>query len=372
MGSCQCGCLADKQEKSAEIGTDPLKPIEHQDKSTQAEPIAPVQITPVLLEVPISLPVNPEKTPKPKINLSPLHLQAVFRSYISRKAYLEYLKIQPQPIPEIPPTISTLEAKQAYARLAPFKFERPAGDETVSWKGPTKLLDGSVYVGEWSIKGMPHGKGIMYYIDGGICEGYWKEGKLHDRGRRVSPKGDVYTGNWNNGEMNGQGSMEYVSRIVYTGGWLNSKQHGIGIEAWPDGSKFEGVYVNGVKSGKGKFFWPDGTKYEGDFTNDVIEGYGIYVWANKVYEGNWKDSKMHGKGIFKWNDGKSYDGEYNMDVKEGFGIFKWPDGRRYEGYWKDGKQHGEGVIYNKMKKRCGVWENGVFKQKIKGEVSRNL
>ena len=61
------------------------------------------------------------------------------------------------------------------------------------WKGPTRLADGSVYVGEWNEEGEPDGNGTMYYIEGGICEGRWQKGKLNGEGRRISPLGDVYT-----------------------------------------------------------------------------------------------------------------------------------------------------------------------------------
>lgn len=368
MGTCHCGCLSDKQpEKSEEIQNESIKQIEKLDKCTQCE-CQNLQSIDQSTDIPIVLKANhilplESSTPNPYHPL--IHIQAIFRGHLARKSYFSYNTMQPQAIAEIPSTISTVEARTAFARLSPFKFERPSGDEPVDWKGPTRLLDGSVYVGEWSNKGMPHGKGIMYYIDGGICEGYWKEGKLHDKGRRVSPKGDVYTGSWSNGKMEGQGTMEYASKSIYTGMWANNKQHGLGVETWPDGSRFEGNYKDGLKSGKGKFSWADGTKYDGDFNNDVIEGYGKYIWANRQYEGTWKDSKMHGKGVFTWIDGKVYEGDYVNDVKEGFGILKWPDGKIYEGQWKGGKYHGEGMMCQRGKKRRGIWENGEFKQKLR-------
>ena len=371
MGTCSCSCMSEKPEKTDEIAQDPKKIVEQLDKSVQADPSPlTVQLIPNKLnaEAPSQSKVT-EITPESILIFSspqPItYLQALIRGHLSRKSLKNSQEPQPQALIEVPKTISTMEARQAYSRLPPFKFDKVQGDEPVDWKGPTRLLDGSVYVGEWGSKGLPHGKGIMYYIDGGICEGYWKDGKLHGGGRRISPRGDVYTGSWINGKMHGQGIMEYASKSTYTGFWLDDKQHGTGTEVWPDGSKFEGSYTNGLKSGKGKFFWADETKYEGEFSNDVIEGFGKYTWSNKEYEGTWKNSKMHGKGIFRWSDGKIYEGEYENDTKSGHGVLKWPDGRKYEGSWKNGKFNGEGILYQRGKQRKGVWEDGEFKKRLR-------
>ena len=43
----------------------------------------------------------------------------------------------------------------------------------------------------------------MYYTDGGVCEGSWREGKLHGNGRRISPGGDLYIGGWVDGTKSG-------------------------------------------------------------------------------------------------------------------------------------------------------------------------
>jgi hypothetical protein len=367
MGACNCNCVSDRQEKTSELAQDSNKALKEE---------KPGQMSAVTLTTSPSSTRQycenalsdgakvSELTPDPAQSL--ILTQSLLRGHLSRKAFLEFKSQQPQPVSEVPNNISTIEAKRAYSRLSPFKFEKTLTEEPLEWKGPTRLSDGSIYVGEWSTKGYPQGKGIMYYKDGGICEGYWKEGKLHDKGRRVTPKGDVYTGGWLDGKMHGQGTMEFVNKSTFNGNWLNDKQHGIGIETWPDGSRFEGNYENGLKSGKGKFNWADGTSYEGDFKNDLIEGTGKYIWPNRSYEGTWKEGKMHGKGLFKWTDGKVFEGEYVMDAKEGFGVMKWPDGKRYEGLWKGGKYHGEGTLFNRGKKRYGLWENGEFKQKIKG------
>lgn len=365
MGTCNCNCVSEKQEKNTELTEDSKKVLKEEKQTcSNAMTLASLNPTKQYEECnPTDFQKLTEITPDP---CNPLcQTQSLLRGFLCRAQYKKFTETQPQPVAEVPNTISTIEAKRAYSKLTPFKFDKTSTDEPVEWKGPTRLPDGSIYVGEWSSKGCPQGKGIMYYIDGGICEGYWKEGKLHDKGRRVSPKGDIYIGSWSYGKMHGQGVMEFANKSTYAGMWENDKQQGKGTETWPDGSKFEGDYENGLKCGKGLFLWSDGTSYEGEFQKDLIEGFGKYNWTNRSYEGTWKEGKMHGKGVFKWNDGKVFEGEYIMDVKEGFGVLKWPDGKKYEGMWKAGKYNGEGTLYNRGKKRRGIWENGEFKQKIK-------
>ena len=330
--------MTDRQDKSSEIGTESLLRIDKLDKSTQSD-FSSSQLTDTSLkflpEFPLKPPNSLNNSCSPEFPL--IQVQSLFRGYLCRLPPNFPSSYQPELLSEIPSTISTFEAKQAYARLSPFRFSKPPGSDLSSWRGPTRLQDGSIYVGEWSITGTPTGKGIMYYIDGGICEGYWREGRLHDKGRRVSPSGDVYTGSWYDGKMEGQGVMEYSSKIVYSGGWVNNRQHGLGTENWPDGSRFEGNYRDGAKCGRGRLLWPDRTLYEGEFSEDAINGFGKCKWGNREYEGYWNNGKMHGKGNMRWSDGKSYDGEFYMGVKEGYGIIRFSDGRRHKGIWKGGR-----------------------------------
>ncbi|CAG9312610.1 unnamed protein product [Blepharisma stoltei] len=232
-----------------------------------------------------------------------------------------------QELNEVPANILTTKVKEVYERVGPYEFDADQLVE-VTWRGPRKLPDGSLYVGEWNDRGQPEGRGMMYCADGGICEGSWKTGKLHGKGRRINSVGDMYLGDWVEGKMNGSGRMEYsVDNHIYEGEWINGKQEGFGSDKWPDGSKFEGNYKDGARNGQGKFVWADGSHYEGGLVNSEIEGIGEYVWPNgNKYKGEWKSCKMHGKGKFAWPDGRHYEGDYADDKKEGYGIFVWTNG----------------------------------------------
>lgn len=101
------------------------------------------------------------------------------------------------------------EAKEKHDLLGAYEFLKDSAPG-VSWKGPTRLADGSVYVGEWNEQGEPHGNGTMYYVEGGICEGAWEYGKLNGEGRRISRAGDLYLGNWVDGKKSGKGRIEFA------------------------------------------------------------------------------------------------------------------------------------------------------------------
>lgn len=40
--------------------------------------------------------------------------------------------------------------------------------------------------------GQPHGKGLMYFVDGSVFEGGFMDGKPLGRGRLISSNGDYY------------------------------------------------------------------------------------------------------------------------------------------------------------------------------------
>ena len=66
--------------------------------------------------------------------------------------------------------------------------------------------------------------------------GYWKDGKLHGRGRRVEYYGDYYIGEWKEGWKNGEGTYYYNNGDRYEGGWRDSKKYGQAT-----------MYINGDK-----------------------------------------------------------------------------------------------------------------------------
>ena len=375
MGS--CNCMQSKNEPTFEIYQE--KPELH--KSEAARECSPPELSlekfsKDQIEAPLSLatsfPIEDTLRSHPSPS-SLIKVQSLFRRYLSQQSYFSTPLGLPNPFPSLPEEVHLLltpGSRQAYLSLLPFPshFDSLASDseqiqiqiqkKSKSKTTYTKLSDGSIYDGELNNIGHPEGKGVMFYSDGGISEGSWRNGLLHGQGRRISPQGDVYAGQWDSGKMQGQGKICYASSNSYEGGWINDLQDGLGVEVWGDGSKFEGSYKFGLKNGQGRFVWPDGSYYTGEFLNDQIHGAGRYCWPNREYVGEWKMSKMHGKGVFKWNDGKVYEGEYFNDQKHGWGVFTWPDGKKYEGFWAEGKQHGEGALMYKGKCKNGIWING--------------
>ena len=360
-----CNCMSKKSDPTSEIISEKVEPppaVSHE----ILEEVVPISI---VIHPPQDLPQvkeQPEETVQdPNLLLS--QVQSMFRSYLIRKSYHKF-KSRPPVVLQVdfsvlPKGLPSAEAKAKWVSIGKFPFPEPTGrDFTLI----SLHEDGKHYQGEVT-KGLPEGLGSAFFPDGGFYEGGWCAGNMHGTGRLITSLGDMYSGEWLNGRMTGRGKMEYSTGNTYEGEWLDDKPHGNGKETASDGFTYTGKYKNGLKSGFGKSAWTDGSYYEGDFLNDLYDGKGRYVWVDREYDGDWKESKMHGEGSFKWNDGKYYAGGYVDGIKQGYGVFSWPDGKRYEGEWFDGKQEGEGTIFNKGKKKTGIWKEGKFVEKKKNE-----
>mgnify|MGYP001401839961 FL=1 len=55
---------------------------------------------------------------------------------------------------------------------------------------------------------------------------------------------------------------------VFEGNFKNDNQHGYGKKTWLNGDVYEGNYENGARNGFGKYTWSDGDVYEGNWKND--------------------------------------------------------------------------------------------------------
>ena len=253
----------------------------------------------------------------------------------------------------------TEKVKEVLSKLPKFETTDKTDQTSPKLKGPIQSKNKTVYVGNLNERGNREGYGILYFPDGGLYEGYFRNDKMSGKGRMINAEGDYYEGEFLNDKANNIGSYVSADGVVYNGGWKEDLQHGYGEEVYLDGSMYSGNFEYGKKNGKGKFSWIDGSYYEGQFSGNNIEGKGTYQFMdNRVYKGEWKDNKMDGIGVFLWEDNKKYIGEYKNDKKDGFGIFIWPDGRRYEGGWHNGKQHGYGSMMIEGEKKYGEWRFG--------------
>ena len=79
---------------------------------------------------------------------------------------------------------------------------------------------------------MPHGKGILTWLNG-----------------------QKYTGSFVNGQIEGEGLLNYPkddARLHYAGAFQKEQQSGIGTMTWRDGQKYEGQWEHGMMSGQGE------------------------------------------------------------------------------------------------------------------------
>ena len=318
----------------------------------------------------------------PKADLGPgyspaqvLLLQSYFRAYragkeTKRRGETELEWSDDEEIPS--PTqagVSNLDpesrlsevVKEVLAHKPPFPYSRSIREAQDC--GVRLFPDGSVYIGQWSVKDgslqCRKGRGRIYNSNGSYAEGYWKAGKLHLFARFIASNGDFYEGGFRLGLREGIGVSEsFTGGLVYQGSWKADRRHGKGLEKYSDGAIYEGDFLSDQKTGTGVTRYTDGSWYQGQFVNGEFEGVGEYCWADgRHYVGQWTCSKMHGKGRFTYKDGKMYEGSYVEGRKEGYGVYTW-EGKKYEGGWKDGKMHGQGWITSEKGRRQYEFRDG--------------
>ncbi len=204
------------------------------------------------------------------------------------------------------------------------------------------MLEEGRYVGE-VLNDVPHGKGILYFLEG-------------DSVNRKS-----YEGDWVNGIREGQGTMIWVSGEKYTGSWKQGRREGYGVDYYADGRRYEGNWSGGKKSGYGIFYWNDGERYEGEWVNGLKSGQGTYYWKNgEKYVGAWANDKREGFGVDYYTNGNRYEGNWQGGKRSGYGTYYYTSGNRYEGGWKDGSRHGSYTFYwSSGSRETGNYTDGV-------------
>ena len=153
---------------------------------------------------------------------------------------------------------------EAYKRLGEFDYGQP---NCTTDHIKTCIDKGYwIYIGEVKegTDDTPHGIGILVWIGWGrIEEGYWKDGELHGRGRRIWNDGNYYIGEWKEDRYNGEGTWYDRDGDRYEGGWKNDSKYGQGTYYTKDGDKYTGIWNKW--EGQGEVNYKDGKKYIGQW-----------------------------------------------------------------------------------------------------------
>lgn len=86
----------------------------------------------------------------------------------------------------------------------------------------------STYQGPFS-KGIPNGKGVAHFKDGGYYSGDFVDGDAHGDGLYIYPNGSVYRGQFVKSHFEGPGTLIYSDgRMKYTGNFKQGLPDGLG------------------------------------------------------------------------------------------------------------------------------------------------
>ncbi len=227
-------------------------------------------------------------------------------------------------IGSIKSTFSSLgEAKR---NLVSKQISRPPGIPKVIQDEKGEIVDGE---GE--------GKGRMFYENGNLYEGMWKNGKREGYGQMWYFDKDFYKGHWKDGKREGYGEMKYSDGDIYQGYWKNNKQEGEGSYSFKDGDCYSGNWRRGKMFGKGKVIYKDGGVYEGQMKDLDRHGEGVLVLNNKdVVKGSWKKDILQLPVKIDYANGDKYAGDVSKKgfQREGYGALISKDGIILDGVWK--------------------------------------
>lgn len=127
-------------------------------------------------------------------------------------------------------------------------------------------------------------------------------------------------GNYSEGKKCGIGKIFFDDGCVYEGEFKNNFIHGNGLFVWTDGRIYEGEWVNNSMTGKMRLSYEDGRFFQGYYEEDEKNGPGIYSWPDgRMFFGNWTKGVISGEGV-----------EVSADGKKTKGL--WIEGNRMKAY----------------------------------------
>lgn len=169
--------------------------------------------------------------------------------------------------------------------------------------------DGSEYRGEFR-NGEPNGAGLYLYADGRRKRVTYENGRLLNASmvsnamRLDGAEYGEYDFNghysgWFRGSRikgylpHGRGMMRYLNGSVYTGQWENGKMHGNGRIVWEDGAVYSGQWVHGKRTGHGSYTWSNGDRYVGEWKENQLFGPGTFYHSDGTTEkGVWLEKTI--------------------------------------------------------------------------------
>ena len=95
-------------------------------------------------------------------------------------------------------------------------------------------FDKGKYVGQL-INGLPEGKGIIYFNNGGRYEGDWKNGRQEGKGIFYYNNGNRYEGDWKQGKKDGKGIYYYNNGNRSMNDYCDGKEIGKHVILTKDG-----------------------------------------------------------------------------------------------------------------------------------------
>jgi hypothetical protein len=169
--------------------------------------------------------------------------------------------------------------------------------------------DGAEYRGRFR-DGEPDGEGLYLYADGRRKRVTYDRGTMvhafmvSNTERVDGAEYGEYDFNghycgWFRGDKlrgyvpHGRGIMRYLNGSVYTGQWENGKMHGNGTIRWEDGSVYAGQWVHGKRTGYGSYMWASGDRYVGQWKENQLYGPGTFYHNNGFVEkGFWGEKVL--------------------------------------------------------------------------------
>lgn len=147
------------------------------------------------------------------------------------------------------------------------------------------------------------GQGIMWYPNGSMYEGGWRNDLRHGHGYFCSNTGYKYTGDFDQDQPSGrQGYESGTSNVSYSGALQAGNPSGQGVliyKADQPTYRYEGDFANGLRHGRGVVFYDNGDTFAGTFDMGKRHGRGITTTSSfgreVQYETEWdQDALVNG------------------------------------------------------------------------------